>query len=90
MRNSLIFLALLALVAGAGVARAESHCSTPMAQWQPREAIVAMATARGWTLTRIRVDDGCYALDGRDASGQAFGVRVDPGTLEILESEQDD
>lgn len=90
MRNSLTFLALLALVAGAGVARAESHCSTPMAQWQPREAIVAMAAARGWTLTRIRVDDGCYALEGRDVGGQPFRVKVDPGTLGIIASEHDD
>jgi hypothetical protein len=72
---------------GASSAMAGDDCSVPMANWQPRDAVEGMAKAQGWTVRRIKVDDGCYEIDGRDAKGRAIEVTVDPATLAIIDIE---
>jgi hypothetical protein len=49
-----------------------------------------MAEAQGWTVRRIKIDDGCYEIDGRDAKGRTFKVTVDPGTLAIIGFKHED
>lgn len=66
-------------------ALADVHCSVPMTQWQPRAAVSKMAADRGWTVRRIRIDDGCYLLIGTDAKGQKIAVKINPGTLAIVQ-----
>lgn len=68
----------------------DDDCRVPMADWQPREAVQNMAEAQGWTVRRIKTDDGCYEIKGRDAQGREIEVKVDPGTLAIVEMEYDD
>jgi len=84
MGKSLTVVTLLASLAAAGAAWADEDCSVPMAQWQPRDAVQRMAEAQGWTVRRIKIDDGCYEIDGRDADGRASEMTVDPATLTIL------
>ena len=60
-----------------------------MAKWQPREVISQMALEHGWTVRRIKIDEGCYRLDARDANGARVLVRINPATLAILEIETD-
>lgn len=86
MRKTLTILAFLVALP-AGTALAEDDCFVPMADWQPREAVSQFAIAQGWEVGRIRIDDGCYAIDGRDAQGRAIEVELHPGTLQIVEFE---
>lgn len=80
-------LALALLIAGAAAARADDgDCDVPMENWQPREAVEAMARAQGWTIARLRIDDGCYQLRGTDAEGRPFKMKIDPETLEIVKT----
>lgn len=89
-------LTILALVAGlgtglgAGGARADDDCFAPMADWQPRAAVTRLAETRGWTLHRIKIDDGCYELDATDAAGRQIEVTLDPATLAVIELELED
>ena len=87
-----LILTILALVAAfpVGIAMAEDDCFVPMADWKPRKAIAALAAEQGWTVRRIKIDDGCYEIDGTDAQGQRIEATVDPATLEILEIEHRD
>ena len=64
-------LTILGFLAGlpAGAALADDDCFVPMAEWQPRDAVERLAEENGWTLRRIKIDDGCYEIDGRDAEG---------------------
>ncbi len=89
MRKTLTILAFLASLP-AGMALADDNCFVPMADWQPREAVARFATAQGWDVRRIRIDDGCYEIDGRDAQGRAIEVKLHPGTLQIVEFEFED
>lgn len=74
----------------AGAALADDDCFVPMADWQPREAVARLAADNAWTVRRIRIDDGCYEIEGRDAEGRAIAVKIHPGTLRIVEFEVED
>lgn len=89
MKKSLAILAVLATLP-AGVALADDDCFAPMADWQPREAVARMADDNGWTVRRIKIDDGCYEIDGRDAEGRPIEVTVHPTTLQVLDLEYED
>lgn len=75
------------LVLVAGPLRADDDCAVPMADWQPRAAVEAMAAAQGWQVSRIRLDDGCYEVTGQDAQGRWIEVKLDPASLQIVEME---
>lgn len=85
-------LTILALVAAfpVGGAMADDDCFVPMADWKPREAVKTLAAEQGWTVRRIKIDDGCYEIDGTDAQGQRIEATIHPATLEILEIERGD
>ena len=89
MRKTLTILAFLTALP-AGAALADDDCFVPMADWQPREAVAEFAIAQGWEVRRIKIDDGCYEIDGRDATGRAIEVKLHPGTLQIVEFEFED
>ena len=85
MRNPLTILTLLAVLPAAAALAHEDDCLVPMADWQPREAVARLAEANGWTVRRIKIDDGCYEIDGSDAEGRRIEVTVHPATLEVIE-----
>lgn len=89
MKKTLTILGLLA-VFPAGVALADDDCFVPMADWQPRNAVQRLAEDNGWIVRRIKIDDGCYEIDGRDAEGRRIEVTVHPATLEVIEFEYED
>lgn len=72
---------------GAGSALADEDCRTTMSEWQPREAAVDMAKGFGWDVRRVKVNDGCYELKGRDADGNEVEATLDPGTLALVKFE---
>lgn len=90
MRGQLTILIVAAAFGPAGVARAEDGCTVPMADWQPRLAVQQMAEAQGWTVRRIKIDDGCYEIIGSDAEGRVIEVMVDPATLTVMTFEYED
>ena len=86
MKKSVTILGFLSLFP-AGVALADDDCHAPMAEWQPRAAIAALAERNGWAVRRIKVDDGCYEIDASDAAGRRIEVTLDPATLRVVELE---
>ncbi|WP_112323641.1 PepSY domain-containing protein [Oceanibium sediminis] len=89
MKKTLTILGLLA-VFPAGAALADDDCVVPIADWQPREAVARLAEQNGWTVARIKIDDGCYEIDGRDAEGRPIEVTIDPAKLTVIEIEYED
>jgi len=94
LASRLVLATAIVCSLAAGARAEEQHCRVPMADWQPREAVKAMAEARGLTVRRIKIDDGCYEVDARDAQGRRVELRLDPATLDLLalddEHEEDD
>ena len=80
-------ITLAAALFASGAAWADSDCHQPMAQWQPREAVSAHVLERGITTDRLRIDDGCYEVRGRDGDGNSVELKLDPASLEVMELE---
>jgi hypothetical protein len=95
MKTLAVLVLLAAMPAGGAAAGGRGHdqdddCFVPMADWQPRDAVERLAAENAWTIRRIKVDDGCYAIIASDAGGRRIEVKVDPATLEVIEIEHDD
>ncbi|MBO1520461.1 PepSY domain-containing protein [Oceanisphaera pacifica] len=80
----------LSLLLVSGSALADDDCDDPAAQWQPRENLRKQLEAEGWTVFRIKVDDGCYEVKGRDPDGYRVEAEYSPATFELMEMERDD
>jgi hypothetical protein len=81
---------LFASSLAASNAQAGVDCAEPMTQWQPRDAVMALAAQNNWQVRRIKIDDGCYEIYATDADGRQFEVKVNPATLAVLEVENKD
>jgi hypothetical protein len=88
MKHFLIVVSCATLIAGA--AFADRRCAVPMTDWQPRAKVAELAIEKGWTVRRIRIDDGCYQIIGTDAKGKKIVVKINPATLEIVQSGRED
>ena len=84
--------ALLALAMGLVVLPtwADDDCDAPVARWQSREAVRQMAAQQGWDVQRLKIDDGCYEVYGKDAQGRSFKAKVDPETLRVVKIKRRD
>ncbi len=65
----------------------DNDCGSPMSQWQPREAAIEHVKTFGIEASRVKVDDGCYELRGRDIDGNRVELKLDPATLAVVELE---
>ena len=90
MKIILPVLALTILVGIAAPALASQRCLAPMAEWKPREALVEKLCSEGWTIRRIKTDDGCYKVRATDAEGRRVKAKFDPATLERVVRDGDD
>ena len=89
MRKTVPILGFLAILPAA-VALADDDCFVPMADWQARDAVAQLAEESGWTVRRIKIDDGCYEIDGSDLEGRRIEVTVHPATLQVIDLEYED
>ncbi|HYR25683.1 MAG TPA: PepSY domain-containing protein [Aquabacterium sp.] len=85
--KSLLPLAVVIALTSSGAALASDDCHRPMAEWQSRETVTARASELGITTERLRIDDGCYEVRGRDGDGNQVGLKIDPASLAILKLE---
>ncbi|MGP2490333.1 PepSY domain-containing protein [Mesorhizobium sp. PUT5] len=90
MMKHIVAASLFLIMVGAGTAMADDDCHVPMDQWQSREAVEAMAKARGWQVSRLKIDDGCYQIRGIDGAGQSFKAKIDPATLSVVKMKYKD
>ena len=88
-RPAALLLAVLA-VAPAAIVRADERCAVPLADWQPREALKARLERDGWSVVKIRADDGCYKVLAIGPDGVRQKTRFDPATLERVGHDEHD
>lgn len=80
-----IALSLSLLVISASAVADDDDCTDPVAQWQPRENLRQQLEDQGWTVQRIKVDDGCYEVKGLDADGHRVKAEYAPASLNLME-----
>lgn len=76
-------LAVVAALIASGAAMADTDCSDPVGQWKSRELLRQEVELRGWTVQRIKVDDGCYEVRGVDRMGNKVKAKYAPATLRM-------
>ncbi|MHC8376712.1 PepSY domain-containing protein [Pseudomonas sp. MDT1-16] len=75
--------ALLSLLVS-GYALADDDCSDSVSDWQPRETLRQQVEQQyGWSVQRIKVDDGCYELKGLDRKGNTIEASYSPASLRL-------
>ena len=79
-----ISLSLLLISASA---LADDDCDDLVANWQPQENLRQQLEAEGWTVFRIKVDDGCYEVKGLDSDGHRIEAEYAPASLHLREIE---
>ena len=87
MRKILI-LTIASLVALPALA--EERCNVDKAKWRPVEELKAELGAKGWTISNVKEEDGCYEVYGKDAQGRSFKAKVDPETLRVVKMKRRD
>ncbi|MEB0092536.1 PepSY domain-containing protein [Pseudomonas sp. CCI1.2] len=84
MKSAFIANTALLSVLLSGHALADGDCSEPVSDWQPRETLRHQVEQQyGWSVQRIKVDDGCYKLKGADRKGNAIEARYAPASLRL-------
>lgn len=79
----------LASILFSGTVLADNDCVDPVADWKPRETLREQLEQRGWTVQRIKVEDGCYEVRGIDGHGNKFKGKYSPASLRIHRLEID-
>lgn len=74
--------ALMVLVAAPAMAK--DLCSVPQAEWQTKDALTKKLEGEGWTISNIKIEDGCYEVYGKDKAGKKQEVFIDPKSFEIV------
>lgn len=64
-------------------ALADDDCVDPVADWKPREVLRQQLEQHGWTVQRIKVEDGCYQVRGVDQRGNKIEAVYAPASLRI-------
>lgn len=81
--NTLRTLAALVMLGASTLAYAETDCDDPISAWKPRALLRQQVEQRGWTVQRIKVDDGCYEVRGIDRMGNKVKAKYAPASLRI-------
>lgn len=84
MKKTVAMLAFLVALP-ATAALADEKCDVPPEQRQSFEALGKLAGDFGWTIDRMKIDDGCYELRVTDGSGNVLKVKIDPATLNVVD-----
>ncbi|MFE8069893.1 PepSY domain-containing protein [Marinobacteraceae bacterium S3BR75-40.1] len=90
MTRKLLTVAVITAALGGGIALADEDCYDPVADWQPREQLRQQLEAQGWTVYRIKIDEGCYEVNGVDARGNRVEASFSPASLQSRGVEYDD
>ncbi|QEW06638.1 PepSY domain-containing protein [Nitrincola iocasae] len=80
----------LSILLLSGASLADDDCDDPISHWQPQETLRQQLEADGWTVFRIKVDDGCYEVKANDANGNRVEASFAPASFDLMELERED
>jgi len=90
--NKLAFILTLAATPFvASVALASPSCgNAPQSSWMSLKDVEAKATAMGYKVRQVKIEDGCYELYAIDKDGKRVEAYLNPVTAEVVETKIDD
>jgi hypothetical protein len=90
--NRIVFLLTLAAAPlAASAAYASPSCgNAPQSSWMSLKDIEAKATAMGYKVRQVKIEDGCYEIYALDKDGKRVEAYLNPVTADVVETKVDD
>ena len=82
MKRHLLILAMTLAAGGAFAQHAERCEPIPKEEWKPQAELERKLTDQGWKISRVKVENGCYEVYAKDATGKKVEQFFHPKTLE--------
>ena len=80
-----LLITLLTLAAGSAFAQHAERCEPiPKAEWKPQAELERKLKNEGWTISRVKIENGCYEVYGKNAVGKKMETFFHPKTLEVV------
>ncbi len=87
---TLFLAALLSLLAAGSVAYAKNNegCTrAPKEQWLSTEQLKSKLTEKGFTVSKVEIEDVCAEADAKDKDGKETELHLDPATGNLVEKD---
>lgn len=84
MKRRLLTLCLTLATAGALAQHAERCDPIPKAEWKPQAELERKLRNEGWTISRVKIENGCYEVYGKNATGRKMETFFHPKTFEVV------
>lgn len=84
MKRQLLTLCLTLATAGAFAQHAERCEPIPKNEWKPQAELERKLKNEGWTISRVKIENGCYEVYGKNATGRKMETFFHPKTLEVV------
>ena len=75
---------LAASTATAFAQHAEKCEPIPKEEWKSRAELEKKLTDQGWKVTRVKIENGCYEVYGRDEKNRKVETFFHPKTLAVV------
>jgi hypothetical protein len=75
---------LFATAVAANAQHAEKCEAIPKTEWKPQAELEKKLTDQGWKVSRVKIENGCYEVYGRDEKNAKVEKFFHPKTLEIV------
>jgi hypothetical protein len=77
--------AIVLLACAAAHAQHAERCDPiPREEWKPQAELERKLIDQGWKISRVKIENGCYEVYGRDAKGNKRETFFHPKTFEIV------
>ncbi len=84
MKRQLLTLCLTLATASAFSQHAERCDPIPKAEWKPQAELERKLKNEGWTISRVKIENGCYEVYGKNAAGRKMETFFHPKTFEVV------
>ncbi len=86
MLRFFVFVSCAALFAGTSMAATVACSTSPAAKFKPQAELIAMLKTKGITVSKIKVEGGCYETYAKDEKGKKVNAAYNAETFEMLDN----
>jgi hypothetical protein len=85
MKHHLLITLLALAASGTAFAQHAEKCDPiPKEEWKSQAELERKLKNEGWTISRVKIENGCYEVYGKNATGKKMETFFHPKTFEIV------
>ncbi len=82
--KTLFIACSIAITSSSALAHDEKCDPIPKSEWRSQADLERMLTDKGWKISRVKIENGCYEVYGRDANNKKMETFFHPKTFEVV------